>query len=192
MGIYIFINLGYTLFSPKSVNHVTRTDGFNIAARQLALLNATKQDVVISIPLGGYLSTKYDYKARVVPLCMNDYSFNSGETFRYIFDEDFIKSINKYNIYYKLKNFVSSKQPTDKFRSFIKHDVSDSIPKGRYIYVALLNYGLLKYDKRHMIDGLRGKLLKDTFSIINSDKRFKLINIKYSLGWAFFIFKRIS
>lgn len=190
--IYVFINLGYTFFSPKSVIWVKKADGFNIIAQELNSLGATKQDSLILIPFGGYIATKYDYKARIVPLCLNDYSFNNKDAFNDIFDVQFLNSLNKENVYYKLEDFVKSKEPTSYFKKFVQTNVLDITPKNRYVFVAMINYGTLKYSKNHMIDPIRDKIAGDSLLILTQDKRYHLAKINHSYCWYVFTYKRIN
>lgn len=191
--IYLTINLTYILFNPQSVCYIKKQDGFNIIARELNSIKANNQDILFLIPFGGYLGIKYDYKAKVVPLSLNDYSLNNGDSFKYIFDDNFIHSLNKDNVYYKLKPFVNSKQPTDIFNKFFQDEVLGKIPVNRYLYIAIVNYGILNFDKKHMIDDIRGKITKDTLYIIKKDKNMSLVSMKVvEDGCAFFVFKRVK
>jgi hypothetical protein len=189
--IYLAINLSYTCFYKQSVCYISRQDGFNTVARKLQSVNATNQDKLFLIPFGGYLGIKYDYKAKVVPLLL-DFSFNNGESFKYIFDDNFINSLNKENVYYKLKPFMYSKNPTAIFTKFVQQDVLNKIPKDRYLYIAVVNYGALHYSKEHMIDGIREKVTDDILYIIKENKNMKLVSMQAVDGCAFFIFKRIK
>lgn len=185
---YIFLTLFYDFANQNSV----RFYGFNEVAMKMTELKATPQDTLIIIPYGGYIATKYDYKAKIVPLCLNDYSFNSGDTFKYIFDSAFIKSLNANNAYDKLKGFVSSKKPTERFQNFIKNEVVATTPKNKYIYLVKIHYGLLPFGKNNMMDGLTNKITNDILNILLKDERIKPIEIKYSKSWIFIIFKRIK
>lgn len=188
---YLFINLIYTNFSFEGVNSIKNADGLNFVSKELNSLHATKQDVLLLIPFGGYLTIKYDYKAKVVPLCLNDYSLNSGEALGYVFDSEFVSSLNKDNIYSKLKSFVYSPLPTLHFENFIQNEMLDKVPLNRYAFVVVIDYGTLSYSKDHMIDSIMDKITKDTFYILNKDKKYVLDRLTYLGCWSFFTFKRI-
>lgn len=190
--IFITINLTYILFYKQSVCNIYKLDGFNVIAQKLQSLHATEQDQLILIPFGGYLGIKYNYKAKIAPLSLNDYSLNNEESFKYIFDESFIKSLNKDNVYNKLKPFMDSKQPTKIFTNFIQNDVLKKIPSGRYLYIAIINYGSLKYSKEHMIDEIRQKITNDIFYILKREGNINLINLQEIDGFSFFVFKRVK
>lgn len=190
LSVYLCINLGYTFFSPKGVTSIKRNDGYNVVAKELNLLSATNQDVLILLPLGGYMTIKYDYKAKTFPLSLNDYSFNSKDTLNHIFDDSFVKSLNKENVYDKLKPFVYSKKPTAKFYNFVEKEI-EKVPLNRYVYVVVINWGSLKYSREHIIDSVRKKIIVDTFNIINNNEKFKLYKIKKLQGWTIVVYKRI-
>lgn len=191
LTIYLAINLTYTLFSSQSVCFIKKPDGYNVIATKLNSLHATNQDMLFITPNGGYSAIKYDYKAKVIPMSLNDYSFNSGDTFKYIFDDNFVKTLNKKNVYYKLKPFVYSKQPTAIFNKFFQHEVIEKIPIGRYLYISI-TYETLKYSKEHLMGGLTDKISNDIFYILNKDKKMTLVSLRNIRGCLFFAFKRVK
>lgn len=190
--IYSTINLTFTLFSHQSVCFIKRLDGFRVIETGLKSFHATNQDSLIIIPFGGYLGIKYDYKAKVVPFSLNDYSYNSGDTFKCIFDDDFIKSLNKENVYYKLKPFVYSKKPTKIFTEYMQNNVLNKVLPNRYLYITVINYSALKYSKEHILGNLTDKITKDIFYIMRHNKNLTLVNIKVIDGCTFFVYKKIK
>lgn len=200
LSFYLFINLGYLLFSPNSVLFMIRAHGFKYVEEGLNKLHATNQDVFVSLPWGGDETIlKYDYKARMLPLCFHDYNLNHGDTFKYIFDKSFIYTLNKDNVAGKMKTFILSSDATPSFKTYIQHDVANMIPIGRYFYIIMpkfwyeelnKNTNPNEYKNRHIKELLTKKIANDTLSILNNDNRFINFDIMNFNDWTFIIFQK--
>lgn len=200
LSFYLFINLGYLLFSSNSVIFMTRAHGFKYVEEGLNSLHATNQDVFVSFPWGGDETIlKYDYKARMLPLCFHDYNLNHGDTFKYIFDKDFIASLNKNNVANKMNFFIMSSKPTPRLKNYIQHDIADTIPIGRYFYIIMptfwyeelnqnSNYG--QYNNRHIKELLTKKVTILILNILNNDNRFTNLGTINLHDWTFIVFQK--
>jgi hypothetical protein len=193
MVIYLTINLSYLFFSSNSVLYLQKPDGYNLVAKELAVLNASNQDVMIMAPFGGNTAIKYDYKARIPPFSLDDYLFFNGEVFDNILEPDVVKSLNRNNVYSQLSNFANSEFPTARFKNFIQQQ-STSVPQNRYFFVVVQRYlGTSNvYNEKHMIDFLRAKILDNILFILNQDTGFTLDSETSYGAWVFFRFKRIN
>lgn len=195
LGAYFLINWGYFIYSPISVKAMMRGDGYNLITNGLSLLNATEKDLLIIFPLGGEVAKKYNYQARVAPLYLNDYTLNNGIALKYVFDDNFVNSLNKDNVCDKLTNFINSKKTSAKFKNYMQNDLMSTVPIDSYIFVVIPNslYRAQKaYSYKTMENTIDLKILGDMYNIINSDNRFIPIMPLRTPNWDFSVFKRIK
>lgn len=191
---YITVNLSYLFFDQNSLLNKRKFERYNFLAQELSARHATKQDVLIIVPFGGSAVTKYDYSARLASFCLTDYCFESGESFKYIFNRDFVKSLNKNNVYYKLKDFAYSQKPTSLFKNYLLQEVGNTIPKNRYIFVAMPNYIptlYCPYKNGHVQNVVKIKIIQDLLNILSKNDKFTQEKLVRFQGWNLYIFKRI-
>lgn len=193
--IYIFANLFYLIFNHNSVLYDNKGNSFVAIQQGLGKLNVevNKQDRLIILPCGD-IANKYEYKAYLEPVCFVDYNINKKENLEHIFEPDFVASLNRSNIYDKLKVFVNSKEPTSRFKSFIINDIGNKVPKGRYFLIVsahTIKSEKYVYEKKHLTDAFLKKIIDDVLIILNHDNHFKLINSRNYCGWTFYIFQHV-
>jgi len=204
IGIFIFINLIFLLFSPLSADKITRNPTLNTAAQVLKKFDVNKDDVIFMFFGGQFLNKYYPLNQnQVLPLNLMDvFVFDDKKCAKILYNDNLAEKLNRKNSYELLKSYLASPQPSKNFEKYLDTNAFKKIKKGGRFFV-IVSKGIAKYDpvtlkqitqddnvykNQQMVFMLSAKITND--AIIAAGKKLQYKSYVSSGVWDFYEFEK--
>jgi hypothetical protein len=200
----VALNILYLAFIPFSAPHKGRSRAYPLIREVLNEFKLTSQDRIIINHGSRYVKDYFPkYTSIILPIDLEYlYFYRDREMLGNIFDPAFIEGVNKQNAREKLKNFISSKEPPEKFENYFKKEFIDKMPEGARLAVYINRMtGRFKeeeleqitaseklYSEKSLARMLISKTSNDIIRICR--KNLTLIELQKSQGKEIYLFKK--